>query len=313
MGWPPQAALDPWPHIPMTSPPRFPPALTGPGPGPVRHDGAGGQHLRLEHYALTYYPRSTQNLVVTFDPRMKSYPPSETREPWARGFLERYGVSALHVKPDGSSWYRLPDLEAAFRDLAAAGFFAGFDSVMTYGGSMGGFGALAFAGITGADRVLSLNPQVNLGPEVRSWEKRYRDAERLGWDAPICDIGQQLRQVATPVVVYDPYHAPDRKQVELIDAPHLVALHVPFVGHRMPGHLQSMRLLAPLFHQVLTGHLDIMGFCRLARRRRTLWRYKDTLLFKSIGHPARQERITRLLQDGNLLGVPGQRVIDDED
>jgi len=268
----------------------------------VQHDGRHWQ-FRLQGYTIEFFLRSSDTLVVTFDPRRKSYPPSETREAWAAVFLARRGLSGLHVKPDQSCWYLDAGLETFFRDAQAAGLFASFATVMTYGGSMGGFGALAFAAITGAQRVMAMNPQANLGPAVRGWERRYKEAEALDWTSPICDLGLQVAGVETLAVVFDPYDTYDRPQADLIAADHMIRLHIPFVGHRVPAHLLSLRLLAPVFDQTLAGSLDLPAFYRTARQRRMLLRYKRVMLRRTKENKPRNRRLKRLLPaDDALIG-----------
>ncbi len=267
---------------------------------PVQHQGRHWQ-FRLPGYTIEFYLRSSETLVVTFDPRRKSYPPSDSREAWAAVFLARRGLSGLHVKPDQSCWYLDPGLEAFFRAAQAAGLFGSFATVMNYGGSMGGFGALAFAAITGAQRVMAMNPQANLGPAVRGWERRYKEAEALDWARPICDLPRQVAGVETLAVVYDPYDTYDRPQADLIAADHMIRLHIPFVGHRMPAHLLYLRLLAPVFDQTLAGALDLPAFYRAARQRRMLRRYKRVMLRRTKDNKPRHRLLKRLLPEDDVL------------
>lgn len=255
----------------------------------------------LDGYTLDLNVRAPESLVVTFDPRSDTYPPSATRDPWAGTYVQRRRLSGLHVKPDQSCWYLRPCLAEFFQDAREAGLFDAFGQVMTYGGSMGGFAALAYAGLTGARRVLSMNPQINLGPSVRSWETRFTTAVDLDWTQPICDVAAHVKAVETLAVAFDPYDRPDRRHAEMIGAPQMIALHVPFVGHRIPAHLQRMNLLNDLFTQTLAGQIDMPAFFRGARERRSLLRYKRVMLSFAKGKAARVERLERLLPADELL------------
>lgn len=247
--------------------------------------GRFGISFSVDGYTIDFVDRGDSNLVVAFDFLQGPDAVSRDRKGWAFDFLAKKKVSSMHIKPDRNCWYRGPRLEHFMREAAACGFFDRFQSVMTYGGSMGGFGALSFAGICRADSCLSMNPQVNLGAGVRSWETRFGAALRQDWTGPLCDIGRQIENTRA-VVVYDPYFALDRRQVEQIDGA-FMALKVPFVGHNIPVHLVHMKLMEPLFDDVLAGRFDPVRYARPLRLRRTLRRYRNILREKASASPRR--------------------------
>lgn len=241
-----------------------------------------GVAFHFQDYSVEVWDRGPQALVATFAPKTKSYRrPASERPAWGADFLKGRGVSGLHVKSGQACWYRKPQLEVFFLRARAAGLFDAFDTVMTYGGSMGGFGALSFAGLCKAQAVLSINPQVNLGPAVRDWETRFKGAMQFGWDDDLTNIDRQLRAVRRPVLVYDAYHLQDRKQADLVTVPQAIRINVPFVGHQMPRHLLNMRVLGTLFDAVLSDTLDRTAICQALRKRRQLLRYRETLLEKA--------------------------------
>lgn len=261
--------------------------------------------LTLPGYTVEIYLRDPAQMVVCFDSRADRYPPSQTRPAWAHGFLEKRGLSALHVKPDQSCWYRQPAVRDLLQAARDAGLFAAFDRVMTYGGSMGGFGALSFADTVQASTCLALNPQVNLGPEVRDWETRYPEALKQDWTGPLCDLGTTTANTAHVITVLDPRYMPDRRQVELIANPRMTRLHIPFVRHRIPAHINALHMLKRLFADSLAGQVNPAWFHRAARDRRKLLRYRNEMLRRTQGNPARRARLERLLPPADgLLGGP---------
>lgn len=263
-----------------------------------------GLTFLIQDYAIDCYFRNSEACVVAFAPKTKSYRrPVHERPGWGTTFLAKRGVSAIHVKSGEACWYRKPQLEQFFQDACASGLFDRFQKVMTYGGSMGGFGALSFAGLTKSKAVLSINPQVNLGPSVRDWETRFKSAMKQNWDDHLCEIDEQIQNVELPVVVYDRYHFEDRKQVDLVKSDHLVRLNVPFLGHQMPAHLLEMRVLNDLFSQCLAGELDRHSFYAGIRSRRNLLRYRNTLLAKARDNEHRLRVIQHCLTESDLLGI----------
>jgi hypothetical protein len=246
-------------------------------------------------YAIEVHHRHDFDLVVTFSPRSPSKwkKPAAQRKAWGAAFIASRGASAIHVKSGRNSWYRGQELKNFFLRARDEGLFAQFSNKMTYGGSMGGFGALSFSGIIGATCCLAYNPQINLGPSVRHWENRFASASKLDWSDDICDIDGQIANVSLPVVVYDPCYSLDRMQVDLLSSEHVLRLRVPFVGHRMPEHLLNMKMLTWLFDQCRSGSIDISEFYKRARARRQLNRYYECMITAAGENNNRRQIIER--------------------
>lgn len=262
----------------------------------------GAASFHIEGYTAELYLRDPKRLVVCFDSRAEQYEDSRIRPAWALDFLRKQGCSALHIKPDQSCWYRRPQLAVFFEKARDSGIFAAFESVMTYGGSMGGFGALSFAGLSNAKICLTYNPQVNLGPSVRDWETRFEEALLQDWTSPLCDIDRQVANVETLVSVIDPYCLVDRKQLDLIETTRLMRLHLPFVRHRIPSHLLALGVLKDLFQKTADGSVEPEWFAHAVRRRRYLKRYRNEMLRRSQHRPARHQRLMDLLPSEGLRG-----------
>lgn len=267
----------------------------------------GGADFHLPGYSVEWLDRGSKTLIVTFPSASKEYPASiRDAKAWGREFVARRGYSALHVKTDQNCWFRRPALIAFFRQARQAGLFSGFTRIMTYGGSMGGYGALAYAGRCNATHCLALNPQVRLGPTVRDWENRFRGADRQDWAHPDADVNLTLPAVPRVVTVYDPYLTRDRRHIEMIRHDSLLKLHVPFVGHRVPDQLQRLGQLAPLFDATIEDRLDEGDFYRGIRGRRELpiWRAITVARATSRASACRQAILSRDLPEGAIAGPP---------
>ena len=240
-------------------------------------DIPGGCRFALDGYDVDVLLRSESDLIVGFAPRNSIYPAATEAPAWGEGFLKKLGVSAFHVRPKKSCWYLGRDLQGFMRSASSTGLFSTWSNVMTYGGSMGGFAALAYARTVSARRVLSMNPQLNLGPSVRTWEDRFPEALEQDWTSDLTRIEEQVRDVETLVLVYDPYHRQDRRQVDLMTSPHAIRLKIPFVGHMMATHMKDLSVLGPVFRQTLRGEIDVQAFYRQIRGRRHLPRYRSRM------------------------------------
>lgn len=252
--------------------------------------------FEVDNYVVDFVFRGEKALVVTFNPMNvdKSQDPS-TKPGWGLQFLRRKGGSAIHIKPKINCWYRGPALKSFLTKASELGVFDSFEKVMTYGGSMGGFGAMSYSKICKATICFAINPQAKLGSDVRSWENRFLLADRQNWNDSLCDVSEQLSEVRYVGVAYDPRCTLDRMHVDLINKPGMVYIKIPFVGHNLPAHLQQMNLLEPLFDSMLAENVVLSEYNKLFKRRRELLRYKNELLARAKGRRFLIEIIRRNL------------------
>ena len=237
----------------------------------------------LPNYRIdTFLADNSTKLVVTFEPmgRIKSDGPN--REGWGLAFLQEQGYSVMAVMFKECDWYRKPDLAAFFAQMYKRGFFHGFDEVATYGGSMGGYGALAYAGAVKASTVLALNPQVTLSPLWAPWETRFAFARKFDWQGEFAHAGSGIKNTRNVYVVYDPLTPLDAKQVHLLDQYHagVVKLKIPVVGHHIPAWMAEMAVLKPTVLAILEGRFCASDFYHSVRKRRQLKRYWQMLISK---------------------------------
>jgi hypothetical protein len=251
-------------------------------PAPADTAPAGSRvFINLPHYRIDMFlAAAATDLVVTFEPMGRRKTFGEGREGWGMRFLQGLGYSVMAVMIKDCDWYRQADLAAFFAQMQARGFFRSFAKVSTYGGSMGGFAALAYADAVSADIVLSLNPQASLAAAFAPWESRFPFVDRRQWQDGLNNAAGGFKRVRQAYVIYDPWLALDAKQVQLLvaDNPALVRLKVPAVGHGMPKWLAEMGLLKPTVGAILAGQFCLADFYQQARKRRTLRRYWQLLI-----------------------------------
>lgn len=263
-------------------------------------DISEGRRFHLDGYDIDFLLRSDSDLTVAFAPRHANYSPPHEAPAWGEGFLRKLGASACHVRPKKSCWYLGDDLQVFMEAAAGLGLFRSWHNVMTYGGSMGGFGALAYAKTVSARRILSMNPQLNLGATVRDWEDRFPEALQQDWSGARCRIEQQVADAETLVFVYDPYHAQDRRQVDIARLPHAIKLKIPFVGHMMATHMKDLRVLETIFDQTRSGKVDEHAFYRQIRARRSLPQHQSRLL--KLASPSRKVALEEIFTANAVAG-----------
>ena len=223
---------------------------------------------------------TTGPFVITFEhagaPRFR---PDGYRPGWGAPVLRKKAISHLSIKPKEVDWYRKPDLSDALAALKDNGFFARYDRVITYGGSMGGYAALAYAGTVGADTVIAMNPQSTLDRKLVPWEKRFvMLGQSQDWSDPRSDAANGCGQARKVYAVVDRRFAADWKHIIRLPAHNLHVLNIPYVEHSVPLHLANMRALGIFISDIiLKDDLDETHFYRLMRNRRHLKRYYNVL------------------------------------
>lgn len=208
-------------------------------------------------------------LVVTFTGR-------EQVPPAAQGagelFLAKNGLSAVHVISKANHWWQTPEFGPA---LAAVRRYADdnrYIELVTYGSSMGGFGALTAAGRLCADRVLASVPQFSIDPAVVEWESRWiKDARKITF---LKEQFGDLVGTADIIIMLDTLFVPDARHASLIAA-HVPTrtIAVPFADHDVSRVLAEMGLLSEVTLEALRGRYDKVAFQarqRVARRRSPL-------------------------------------------
>lgn len=198
---------------------------------------------------------------VTFD----SY--SDDRRLNRTGFGEQFlgdnAIDAIHIVAAENDWYQYHDFLdvcARIRELTA-----GYDRVISYGSSMGGYAAIRFGRAVGADLAFALSPQFSIDPVQVPFENRWlQDSKRVAFlheaDPPAF--------VETAIIVYDK-HNPDARHVDLF-RPHTIVLDVALLdcGHPSTGFLAELHLLQRGSLSLAKGVFDPAAFQHEARRRR---------------------------------------------
>ena len=215
-----------------------------------------GQHLQ----ATLFRPRRSK-LFVSFRQRIGDpgdFDPARA----VMGFTRR-GYAHLHLQSRQNDWFINPDTEALETELARLS--DRYEEVVAIGFSMGGYGALRFAGALRLTRVLSISPQVGIDPAQVPFDVRYRKEAR-GWDAALGDLTDRGTDVAG-VVLADPFKRADLRHGRMICEvfPRLTLVQLPFGGHpatrvlRQGGQLDWLRL------QLIEGFPDPAAITRVHR------------------------------------------------
>lgn len=201
--------------------------------------------------------------VVTFTGR-------ENNPPVSHGSAERFflknRIPALHFISKANHWWHsgdfLPALDRVRGELARYGA----QQIVTYGSSMGGYGALVAAPRLGAVRAVVSVPQASVDPVDVPWETRWRkDIKRIDFRHR---VGPELGAVDV-YAIFDPFFAIDRMHVDVLRRyAHVHEIHTPFAEHGASMLLKEVNLLEPVTLGAIYGKRGIGTEIRLQMRQR---------------------------------------------
>ncbi len=239
-------------------------AAAQPAPAPVM----GGDGLVIyasDHLRVIYRPAGSAHLVVTFNSMAKLFGGSDF---WARDALEREDVSALGFVASRPNWFPEAEMTRAIAALAAAeggSILRRHDRIITYGFSMGGYGALKYAARLGADVALAFTPQFSIDPaEVDPADRRYTQFFDPALNAAMAVTAADLG--ARNFVVYDPASALDRAQAEMLGRfDRLERVILPCALHDTIRVVTESRLGADLLRLLAERDLSAATLRRLFR------------------------------------------------
>lgn len=250
------------------------------------------QIIELPNYQLNLLLRGSSTLVVSFEARHTGDRPI-TRNGWAYRLLKDRAEDVLFIKTYVADWYRRGALwEWAEKESQ---LFKAYSRRVLIGGSMGGYGSLAYSRLLKATEVLAFNPQTTLARDLTPWETRYRTAWAEDWSGPLRDAAEEVH--GATYVVSDPYDYLDYAHVRRLR--NIRFIPFPFVGHEMPKWLNHLGVLWPALADVIDGRDPTATIEEGFRRRRALPRWWHILRKK-----ARERGKRHALQILNPHGLP---------
>ncbi|NOR62133.1 MAG: hypothetical protein GQ535_06525 [Rhodobacteraceae bacterium] len=210
--------------------------------------------------------QGSKRLVVGFETGGNSRALARPERPaWAQKLVADAGWDGLHIMPKVLDWYQAPELWRFFKTKQSEGSFEAYKSVVTYGCSMGGFAALAFAKLAGAKRVVALQPRTSLQetPPWHSYHSARMSYNRVGLRS---DALNGLAAGVEVQIFADPFHARDWAHATRVTEVEIY--RVPFAGHNIPLLFKEIGIMGEVSRHAITGALTRACFFEALRGRR---------------------------------------------
>ena len=217
--------------------------------------------LDIEAYSRKSPGNST--LAVTFD-----YSAVQGRPPHipASSFFKSNGCDQFHIVTKGDIWYQTEE----FFDVASLILEtrSRYDRVITYGNSMGAYGALLISKAIDATDVLAFAPQYSVDSTVLPEELRWFNAT-----SKITFIHHKLETFisasARKTVIFDPFCEEDMRHLRMLrGVENLTEVPIPFSGHFPSTYLHELGCLAKAMEAILFSSNPLIEIISMRRRTR---------------------------------------------
>lgn len=239
-----------------------------------------GSTERLE---ALYQPGDGDVLLVTFNGMGQKANGTDFA---AAQVAAKLGMPALGIVSREANWFPEPDMRALLPSIQ--NYLDRHERRISYGFSMGGYGALKYSRMMGAEAVIALSPQTSIDPDFVPWEGRYRSHVRdfhRGERIRPEDIGGNL------FVILDRLDESDNKHARVLSeicTPRCI--NAAGVGHHTHEIFLSSEVMGQLFALALAQ--DEQGIRRLVRARKRLlrdigarlWTVRGRMLYRRLRH-----------------------------
>jgi len=229
---------------------------------------------------------------------------------WGDGFFAKYNFAAIGFVSPNPDWFPEDDMQHAVAAVRAELARAPGQRLVSYGVSMGGYAALKYAALVGADAAIAFSPQISINPaDVARFDPRYI---RYYDSARNRDMRIRSEDLAAEnYVLYDKFWTVDRKHAEQIAALGPVTrFALPFTGHASVRSIAEGRIAQAFLLRLLDAApgkaAALRGMVRRTRR--------STLVYwesRAVSLTGRRPAATRLILDAvqNALVLAPNAVI----
>ena len=233
-------------------------------------------HLGKKHLAV--FTEHSTTLLVSFETLQGIQALSTTAHPLGWEMVKSQGWSSLALISDGDTWFRNPAIYAYFDHLVDDGFFDEFERVVFFGAGSCGYAAAAYSVVAPGARVLAIQPQATLAPDLTEWDNRFAEQRRVDFTDRYGFAPGMLEAATQAYVIYDPTQVEDAMHATLFTRPNVTKLRMRHMGAALQTDLLQMGILCDLIEYADKDLLSPRRFAALTRARRDHLPYLRRLL-----------------------------------
>ena len=230
----------------------------------------------------------TDRCVVTFSSRHDDDSLSP-REPFGSSLLEKEKTSYISLISFRNHWWITEEFKPAMERIADHIREQGYDTVIGYGGSMGGVGVIHSSAYLPYDKAVVFGAQYDISPDVAPWDPRWHsDAHKYGISL------KSGSDAASPdvefVYMYDPFSL-DRRHMELFQSYlRVTPVAFSFSGHETFRTLKEVGLASETLKNLLLSTESLAQMSFRVRERYRSKRRTSSRVFKNLMELAIQKK-----------------------
>lgn len=235
-------------------------------------------------YYKSYFSNINSPLVIAFSPE-SSYILEDNVEsspdPWAFSYICKQGLNALCFTPvrGKARYYRDPEFRSFLEKISTELDRKEFPEILSYGASMGGYAASAYANLLNVNRMLLFNPISTRKRSLAPWDYNARRSPHSWgdfWDESYSD-GADAN--ASGYIIYDPLFELDKLHAKRYK--NLEELYFIGGGHTAIAIIKNIGMLDPVFKQFVSGVIDKDFFYKVQRKKKKQYEYYINLIEKN--------------------------------
>ncbi|MCE0961810.1 hypothetical protein, partial [Pseudomonas putida] len=201
----------------------------------------------------------------------------------------KLGLTCIGFMAKKPNWFPPSNVEKAISSIQK--YFFGFNEIVTYGGSMGGYAAIKYSSALKATSVAAFCPQWTIDKNECSGRNPGYQEHFL---PTMTGMGIKSQDISGSVFIFfDPTHDNDKYHANVIRSKAGVAKYVPVrsVGHHVTSVLAGTDNMGAILNMVRAG--DHLGLCRLSNKIRKRHYTTATFLLPRIAkkHPKLLKKI----------------------
>jgi tetratricopeptide (TPR) repeat protein len=216
-----------------------------------------------EHIEAHIATHSSPYLLITFAPSTLT---ANGNRFWGDNLVAKTNIAAVGLIAKKPNWYPRASVEAA--EFRCREYVQSYSERVTYGASMGAFGAIRYARLFGATTSIAFAPQYSINPKlVQEWDRRFTRYFDADIDPSSTISGSDVSCVT--YLFYDKFYEVDRRSAELISAINdkVRLINVPMVGHQPIELFSGTKKAIKMLDACRSGDLpDLLSMIRLFRR-----------------------------------------------
>lgn len=231
----------------------------------------------------------SEYLIINFSSRINSgepvlMPATELYPNEVEGFFYKRQMPTIYFFARRNDWWQTEEMFQAIKILDVLQLETKYKYIITYGLSMGAYGALMFSRLLKANRVIAIAPQYSVNAKIVPFETRWpEDRERI--DFIYDDMAEGLTQEGEVIIFYDRFFDFDKCHADLI-AQHrpIEKFLVNFATHTVARTLNDMGIFTGIMERLFSNKLTKKEFFDEVRAAR----YSSPLLLHNMSQAVKQ-------------------------